>query len=421
MTTKTEAAHDARKVLQGVKDFYTQPGHVKLTEADTRAHFIDPLIRALGYHDIGDVQHELFLAPAKQYLDYLLFLDGKARIAVEAKALDVGVGDAHGGAQVVQYAVILGVEWSVATNGRQWRLYQTSAKGPLEEKLIVSVDLIGWDTDSQFETVFDQLWLVSKESLASGAGPETWLSAKHLHETLKTTLVDPSSAEIKVLRKRLLDRGITTTAEEVATWFKGHLDSQTAPTQPATSASPLPVASQAAHTPAPVSPPSAAAPPVIEMEPLAAAVASKKRVGDGPLFFLTPVRNEPEATVDQTLHSLLDQGVYVFGNRTAGRGVLRGGDAICFYASGVGVVAHAKITSSASMGTIKFAKNPDRFPWWFAVSDVHYYLDDPVELDLPLRTQLDAFKGKNPGGNWSWFVQGTGYVSARDFELLTRR
>jgi hypothetical protein len=55
-----------------------------------------------------------------------LFLDGKARIAVEAKAFDVAVADANGGAQVVQYAVILGVEWGVVTNGRQWRLYQTS-------------------------------------------------------------------------------------------------------------------------------------------------------------------------------------------------------------------------------------------------------------------------------------------------------
>ena len=97
MTTKTEAAHDVRKVLQAVKDFYGTPGHVKLTEADTRAHFIDPLIRALGYQEIGDVQHELFLAPAKQFLDYLLFLDGAARIAVEAKALDLGVADANGG------------------------------------------------------------------------------------------------------------------------------------------------------------------------------------------------------------------------------------------------------------------------------------------------------------------------------------
>lgn len=414
MTTKTEAAHDVRKVLQAVKDFFGSPTHVKLTEADTRAHFIDPLIRALGYHEIGDVQHELFLAPAKQFLDYLLFLDGKARISVEAKALDVAIGDANGGAQVVQYAVILGVEWGVVTNGRQWRLYQTSAKGPLAEKLILSVDLVGWDTDSQFEGVFDQLWLVSKESLGAGTGPETWLSAKQLDETLKATLVDASSPEIKLLRKRLSERGISVSADALVMWFKARLDQQTV-----RAALPIQAGlSSSAPSAGPVHKSALVA--AVEIAPVAALVAANKRVGEAPLYFLTPVKDEPEATVQETLHSLLDQGVYVFGNRTAGRGVLRAGDGICFYHSGVGVVAHAEISSVASQGSVTFAKDPDRYPWVFSVKNVHYYLDDPVVIDATLRAQLDGFKGKDPGGNWSWFVQGTGYVTGHDFALLTR-
>jgi hypothetical protein len=40
VTTKTEAAHDVRKVLQAVKDYRATPGGYKLTEADTRAHFL---------------------------------------------------------------------------------------------------------------------------------------------------------------------------------------------------------------------------------------------------------------------------------------------------------------------------------------------------------------------------------------------
>lgn len=418
MTTKTEAAHDVRKVLQAVKDFHGTPGHVKLTEADTRAHFIDPLIRALGYQEIGDVQHELFLAPAKQFLDYLLFLDGKARIAVEAKALDVPVADANGGAQVVQYAVILGVEWGVATNGHQWRLYQTSAKGPLADKLILAVDLISWETDSQFEAVFDQLWLVSKESLGSGAGPETWLSAKQLNETLKATLVDASSPEIKLLRKRLTERGISASAEELVLWFQAHLETQPLPPH-------APIKSHVSlrepdASPAPAkSSVDGSAVPSIGTAPVTAAAASK-RIRDAPLYFLTPVKDEPEATVAETLHSLLDKGVYVFGDKTAGRAVLRDGDGICFYHSGVGIVAEAEIASEARKEPINFAKNADRYPWVFAVRNVHYHLEDPIVIDAALRAQLDGFKGKDPAGNWSWFVQGTRYVAAHDFKLLTR-
>jgi hypothetical protein len=109
--------------------------------------------------------------------------------------------------------------------------------------------------------------------------------------------------------------------------------------------------------------------------------------------------------------------MYVFGNRTAGRAVLREGDRICFYHTGVGVVADAEIATVATQGSVAFAKDPDRYPWVFSVRNVHYYLDDPVVIDATLRAQLDGFKGKDPGGMWAWFVQGTGYVTAHDYRV----
>ena len=235
----------------------------------------------------------------------------------------------------------------------------------------------------------------------------------------RRSLVDASSPEIKLLRKRLTERGIFASAEELVVWFKAHLETQVLPSHPPIQAQPSSPVSRAspgvAKTGVETSPAA-----VVEIAPVAASVAANKRVGDAPLYFLTPVRDEPEATVEETLHSLLDQGVYVFGNGTAGRAVLRNGDGICFYHSGAGVVAHAEIASVASQGSVNFAKNPDRYPWVFAVRNVHYYLADPVVIDVMLRAQLDGFKGKDPAGNWSWFVQGTGYVTAHDFKLLTR-
>jgi hypothetical protein len=348
---------------------------------------------------------------AKQFLDYLLILDDKACVGVEAKALDNAIGDGNGGAQIVQYAVILGVEWGVVTNGRQWRLYQTFAKGPLAEKMILSVDLISWETDGQFESVFDQLWLVSKESLGSGAGPETWLSAKQLNETLKSTLVDPLSPEVKVLRKRLLERGVAASTDELAMWFKVHLQAPVPQTQSPLAAAPPAAQPSESH---------GATTTVVVAAQVASTHAPKIRVDDGPLFFITPVKDEPEATVEETLHSLLDQGIYVFGDRTAGRAVLRNGDRICFYHSAVGIVADAVIASAAEKKVTNFAKHTVTYPWAFAVRDVRYYLETPVIINAELRAKLDAFKDKDPGGNWSWFVQGTGYVTGRDFGLLTR-
>lgn len=407
MTTKTEAAHEVRKVLEKVRDFWAQPGHVKLTEADTRAHFIDPLLRALGYDQIGDVQHEVYLPDAKQFLDYELFVGGKPRVSVEAKALDVALSETHR-AQVVQYCSVLGIEWAVVTNARQWRLYHVFAKGPLAEKRLLATDLLEWDTDDQYDRLFDALWLISKESFAASGGPNAWLAAKHLDETLTKTLTDPTSPEIKVLRKRLQERDVAATPEEIALWFKSRLDGSMSPpvvVKPHVAAA----ETSAAYAPGPAT---AALPNAVGHSPT-------ERVDDGPLCFLTPVKDEEDATVRETLESLLGNDVYVFGDHTAGRAVLRAGDRICFYHSRVGVVADAEIASTATKKQVEFAKSPDKYPWAFAVKNVHFYFDSPVLLSPGLRGALDAFAKHDPNGMWSWFVQGTRYVTAHDFARLT--
>lgn len=258
VTTKTEGAHDVRKVLQSVKDHWAQGSRPKLSEADTRAHFIDPLLRALGYRLIGDVQHEVYVDTAKQYLDYQLVVDALPRVAVEAKAIEVGLNDTHG-AQVVQYCSVLGIEWAIVTNGREWRLYHGFANGPLAEKLLSAVDLLAWETDGQFNVVFEQLWLVSKEAFQGSDGPAAWLVAKQLDAVLRKTLADASSPEIKYIRKRLADQAITATTEVLATWFKSNLDGGRSSGQsPATSAG---GAGASAPTPTPAKLP-VALPPV---------------------------------------------------------------------------------------------------------------------------------------------------------------
>lgn len=150
-------------------------------------------------------------------------VDALPRVAVEAKAFDVSFADPHG-AQVVQYCSVLRIEWAVVTNAREWRLYHGFAKGPLAEKLLVAVDLLSWETDAGYDAVFEQLWLVSKEAFQTSGGPSAWLVAKQLDGVLRKSLVDASSPEIKYIRKRLADQAITATTDQLATWFKMHLD-----------------------------------------------------------------------------------------------------------------------------------------------------------------------------------------------------
>ncbi len=164
---------------------------------------------------------------------------------------------------------------------------------------------------------------------------------------------------------------------------------------------------------APVEPPGTGTPPGVAP---AAEQAETER-----LFLLTPVANEAEASAEATIRSLLDQGCYVFGDRTPGRKRLKSGDQLCFYQTGLGVVAEATVASTPERKIIKFVRHPDRFPWAFRVKDVRYFFDKPVVIDAPLRARLDAFKGRDPNTAWAWFVQATRRVTEHDLDVLVGR
>lgn len=137
--------------------------------------------------------------------------------------------------------------------------------------------------------------------------------------------------------------------------------------------------------------------------------------------WLTPVKSDQEQTAEETVKTLVGEAkIYAWGERTPGRRYLKPGDWICFYATGKGVVAHAKVASAPEHKLHPRVRHPEKYPWVFGVKDVHLYLDDPVVIDVALRAQLDAFRDKDPNRSWAWFVQATRRIGEHDFEVLTR-
>lgn len=61
---------------------------------------------------------------------------------------------------------------------------------------------------------------------------------------------------------------------------------------------------------------------------------------------------------------------------------------------------------------MKFAKDSERFPWAFKVKDVRYFFNKPIVIDATMRQRLDAFRGRDPGKAWAWFVQATRMLTA---------
>ena len=133
-------------------------------------------------------------------------------------------------------------------------------------------------------------------------------------------------------------------------------------------------------------------------------------------YLLTPVRNRPGRPATDTIRNYLNKGYYIFAAETPFRAAIRPGDKICFYASKVGVVASADITSAAELRPAPDI--PEEYPWVFSLANAHYFFERPVVLTADLCAKLDACKKSGPT-NWNWIVSFTKNLTAHDFGVLT--
>jgi hypothetical protein len=136
-------------------------------------------------------------------------------------------------------------------------------------------------------------------------------------------------------------------------------------------------------------------------------------------YWLTAVSDAEETSAQQRIRAHLDQGWYVYGERTPGRKRLQVGDRLCLYETGVGVVAAAEVASVPEHRPLSLIPDAEKYPWSFRVTYVRSFFDAPVVIDAPPRAQLEAFQGRDPSQSWSWCVQATRAVTEHDFLLLT--
>lgn len=142
---------------------------------------------------------------------------------------------------------------------------------------------------------------------------------------------------------------------------------------------------------------------------------------DQPSFFIAPAANvQGERARDRVERLIHRHGIWAFGRRLAARRQMKSGDGICFYATGIGVVAWAVLDSDPEQRLHGALRDESRFHWTVRLREV-VLLKEPIRLTIDLRRQLDAFSGREPEQLWSWFVQFTHPVTPRDFGLLTGR
>jgi hypothetical protein len=149
---------------------YEQQG---IGEQDTKAALIVPVLRALGWdvEDLEDVKLEYRRRPSDNPVDYALFLLRTPRLFIEAKSLGAHLDDGKWAAQILAYATVAGVEWVALTDGNAWRIYNSHAAVPVEQKLFRVVHIADPD-DHAAET----LRLLAKAQMADHLIDDLWKS-----------------------------------------------------------------------------------------------------------------------------------------------------------------------------------------------------------------------------------------------------
>lgn len=173
-------------------------------EQNTKAGLVAPLLRVLGWdvEDLREVHLEYRRRPNDNPVDYALLIQGAPRMFVEAKALDGNLDDQRWANQIMGYAVVAGVRWVVLTNGDEYRLYNSHASVPVEEKLFQQVRISEEATNPE-----ETLALLSKESIAEleALWQENFVDRQV--QAALNSLFEPEADDviIRVLRRRLPD------------------------------------------------------------------------------------------------------------------------------------------------------------------------------------------------------------------------
>ena len=170
MTDKEEARKKIQQLVQDYRDFLASHDEAEVNEERVKIGFIAPLLEALGWNMRTDE-----VLPEQKTLvgeaDFGLRVYGAtAQVYVECKSFRESL-DGHRierGRQVtypekaIHYAWSMKANWAILTNFKKFRLYYSLVRRP-SEGLVFEISF------EDYISRFEELWLVSKDSVSLGA------------------------------------------------------------------------------------------------------------------------------------------------------------------------------------------------------------------------------------------------------------
>jgi hypothetical protein len=198
----------SRRTILEARNMIAAIAEADMNEAETRKR-IDRLFEILmGYdtfkhitqeyaiHSVGDTVH----------CDFAVQIDhkesSKPDFLVEIKRVNIDLAPKHL-RQAASYAIDIGCEWVLLTNGKEWKLYHISFTKPPQTKLIDSWNLM-IDTPA---TLAEKFNVISYKNIKRDKLGQLWEKANVLsaQNTLKAILSEKSLTLIRRELKQLTD------------------------------------------------------------------------------------------------------------------------------------------------------------------------------------------------------------------------
>ena len=194
---------ETRKVLLNARKLIEAVAKADGNEAETRKRVDRIFETVMGYDTFKHItrEHAVHGVGDTEYCDFAIQLDNKESsvpiILVELKRVNIDLMPKHL-KQVSSYAVNMGCEWVLLTNGKEWKLYHISFTQPPQTKLVDSWNLINDDP----VILAKKFNLIGYRNIKKGGLAQLWVKANVLtaQNILKVVL---SKDSIRLIRREI--------------------------------------------------------------------------------------------------------------------------------------------------------------------------------------------------------------------------
>jgi len=207
---------EVRKAILDARKLVEEVAKADGNEAETRKR-IDYIFQSLmGYDTFKHLSSEYAVHGAgdTEHCDFAIQLNyeetSKPDFLVEIKKVNLNLAPKHL-KQAVSYAINVGCEWVLLTNGREWKLYHITFTQPPKTKLIDSWNLI----NDELPVLASKFNVICYKSIKRGRLSRIWEKANVLtaHNILKAIMSEDSIKLIRRSLKKATD--VTVSPEEI--------------------------------------------------------------------------------------------------------------------------------------------------------------------------------------------------------------